>query len=352
MTLEADIDAVRERVADTQALYREVCALMFFRYGETPTANKLYQLVRKGSMSAPAKALRDFWTEVREKSRVDVGQPDLPAEVAHAAGELVARLWRLSADAAGGALEAFRQEAQLEVDAARERASEAEARHASALITIRAAGEKAAADAARIAQLEAELLQQQTAQTLLREQLAGARAETNATTEALADARRDFAAELEKLRQSLSQNEERLAAAEKRALLEIDNERAASGRARKELQLATDRINQLESAHRAERDALRDTVARLTAQQGALERERAGLEAQLSAKDAFLAELGREAESLRHRLAVSDEKAASARPGAVSRRSALPSPVSSARRQRRELKLSDDVFRRRVRAVD
>jgi hypothetical protein len=54
MTLESDIEAVRERASDTQALYREVCALMFFRYGETPTANRLYQLVRKGSMSAPA----------------------------------------------------------------------------------------------------------------------------------------------------------------------------------------------------------------------------------------------------------------------------------------------------------
>ena len=94
MPLEADIEALRERVPDTQELYREVCALMFFRYGETPTANKLYQLVRKGSMSAPAKALRDFWTEVRDKTRVDVGQPDLPAEGATAAANSPAEIGR------------------------------------------------------------------------------------------------------------------------------------------------------------------------------------------------------------------------------------------------------------------
>ncbi len=35
-------------------LYREVCGLLFFRYGVTPTANKLYSLVRKGSMGTPA----------------------------------------------------------------------------------------------------------------------------------------------------------------------------------------------------------------------------------------------------------------------------------------------------------
>lgn len=57
---------------DTQALYREVCVLLFFRHGITPTANKLYQLVRKGSMSAPTEALRTFWADLREKSRVRI----------------------------------------------------------------------------------------------------------------------------------------------------------------------------------------------------------------------------------------------------------------------------------------
>ncbi|MFD2274300.1 DNA-binding protein [Undibacterium arcticum] len=51
----------------TQDLYREVCVLLFFRYGMTPTANKLYQLVRKGSMTAPAEALNKFWEDLREK---------------------------------------------------------------------------------------------------------------------------------------------------------------------------------------------------------------------------------------------------------------------------------------------
>src|SRR3546814_7609903 len=46
--LSRDIETLRERFTQTQELYREVCALLFFRYGVTPTANKLYQLVRKG----------------------------------------------------------------------------------------------------------------------------------------------------------------------------------------------------------------------------------------------------------------------------------------------------------------
>ena len=52
MSLEADIVEVRARIQETQQVYREVCALLFFRYGETPTANRLYQLVRKGSITS------------------------------------------------------------------------------------------------------------------------------------------------------------------------------------------------------------------------------------------------------------------------------------------------------------
>ena len=56
-----EIERLRGQFTETQELYREVCVLLFFRHGITPTANRLYQLVRKGSMSAPAEALRAFW---------------------------------------------------------------------------------------------------------------------------------------------------------------------------------------------------------------------------------------------------------------------------------------------------
>ncbi len=46
--LQSEIDALRAQYPETQDLYREVCVLLFFRHGMTPTANKLYQLVRKG----------------------------------------------------------------------------------------------------------------------------------------------------------------------------------------------------------------------------------------------------------------------------------------------------------------
>jgi hypothetical protein len=51
--LAAEIDRLKAEFPKTRELYREVCALLFFRFGITPTANRLYQLVKRGSMSTP-----------------------------------------------------------------------------------------------------------------------------------------------------------------------------------------------------------------------------------------------------------------------------------------------------------
>ena len=85
--IQAEVEALRGRFSDTKALYREVCALLFFRYGITPTASKLYQHVRKGSMSAPAEALAKFWEDLRGKARVEIDHPDLPVALKEAAGQ-------------------------------------------------------------------------------------------------------------------------------------------------------------------------------------------------------------------------------------------------------------------------
>jgi hypothetical protein len=91
--LQIEIEKLRGEFTETQDLYREVCVLLFFRYGITPTANKLYQYVRRGSMSAPADALNKFWSELREKSRVRIDRTDIPESISLAAGDILAALW-------------------------------------------------------------------------------------------------------------------------------------------------------------------------------------------------------------------------------------------------------------------
>jgi hypothetical protein len=98
--LQTEVDALKKQFSDTKDIYREVCVLLFFRYGITPTANKLYQYVRRGSMSAPAEALNKFWLELREKSRVRVERPDIPDNIASVAGDFIANLWNEAQKAA------------------------------------------------------------------------------------------------------------------------------------------------------------------------------------------------------------------------------------------------------------
>jgi len=349
MTLESDIEAAREHASDTQALYREVCALLFFRYGETPTANRLYQLVRKGSMSAPAKALREFWIEVREKTRVDVGRPDLPAEVAAAAGEFAAQLWRLSADAASAALDAFRQDADAQIAAAHEQARQHDGQRRQAEQQAEQAASDASALRARIGALDARVVELQTANDMLDAQLAASKEQIATAGAALADARRDFAAELAKLRRAHEQNEQRLAAAEKRALLEIEAERVAAQRLRKELQASQERSAALEADHRTQSDALRDELASTRAELAASTARHALSSAQLAEKDASLAERSAAVELLRERIDTMSRQLEAARSTRSTARPARPSREKSGSHSRAASTFSGAGFIRRVR---
>lgn len=259
--IHADVEALRERTPETQDLYREVCTVLFFRYGITPTANKLYQYVRKGSMSAPAEALANFWEDLREKSRVRIEHPDLPEAVKTAAGDLVASLWIQAQAAAQDGLAGFRNEAQAAVLEAQNGKAAAESDRATALAELGLAHHTIQVATERALQLERDLAAEQAGKASLAEQLAAAVRQQMTLEAALAESRRDFAVELEKLRQALQKSEERHEAGEKRALLEIDRERTAS--AKLQTELAQLRKNQMEAAerHRSEAGLLQKELA-------------------------------------------------------------------------------------------
>jgi len=108
--IQEEVDALREQFSNTRDLYREVCALLFFRYGITPTTNKLYQFVRKGSMSVPTEALSNFWKELREKSKTRIEQPDLPEDIGNMAGGMMAKIWSKAQLSAQESLATLRSE--------------------------------------------------------------------------------------------------------------------------------------------------------------------------------------------------------------------------------------------------
>ena len=218
--LQAEIEALRPHFPDTQDLYREVCTVLFFRHGITPTANKLYQLVRKGSMSAPAEALARFWENLREKSRVRIEHPDIPQDLCDAAGDLTAKLWEQARSLADEAAAAVRLDAQQQADAAAQAVEQARQREALLSQDVTAAQAHAGTLADQIRALEQRLAHDEGLRLGLVQQI-----------EQLVSQRQELVTAMETARVA----EQRAADEQKRLLLEVDRERGQAARLQKEL---------------------------------------------------------------------------------------------------------------------
>ncbi|AEI82069.1 hypothetical protein CNE_BB1p06490 (plasmid) [Cupriavidus necator N-1] len=225
--LAGDIAALRGRFPETRALYREVCGLLFFRYGITPTANKLYQLVRKGSMGTPAEVLQAFWQELRGRTRVTIDHPDLPEALKDIAAGAVQTIWQAANEAATGELATLRAEARAAASAAE---AERDAAHAeTARAREAAAALVAQLDTARqaIEAGETALAAERQAHAATQARLEAGRAELEAARRQLAELRTQFSTELERARDQVVIAQERAEASERRALRELDAERTA-----------------------------------------------------------------------------------------------------------------------------
>ncbi|SOF01754.1 replication region DNA-binding N-term [Burkholderia sp. OK233] len=286
--LAAEIERLKVAFPKTRELYREVCALMFFRHGITPTANRLYQLVRRGSMGTPTAVLGEFWTDLREKSRVRIDHPDLPADLQAAAGELVATLWTRSSTAAQAALDALRTEIEAQraearqaVDAARDELGRVE----SALEQRTAALFAAQVEVRELDKAQAEGRAQRQA---LQAELERMREALAARDRELVEVREGFSRDLGKQRDATERAEERFHASEKRALLEIDRERSAATKLQKELDEAARRAEQKDADHRRAAETMQAQLGDARHQAGVLQGH---LDAIRAANSAYAQEL-------------------------------------------------------------
>lgn len=233
--LQAEIEALRPLFPETQDLYREVCVLLFFRHGITPTANKLYQLVHKGSMSAPAEALNRFWATLREKSRIRIEHPDLPEPLRDAAGELVSALWQKAQAAAQEGLFTLRSEAQANVIAAQTEARAAQDVAAAAQEASVSLRQDLQSRDAQLRSVQAELARSQGEASALQRQVNASAEQHRELQDSLNAAQLRFTAELEQQRVSAANAQQQYAADLRRALLEVDRERSGSAKLQKEL---------------------------------------------------------------------------------------------------------------------
>jgi hypothetical protein len=269
--LAAGIDRLKAAFPTTRELVREVCALLFFRFGQTPTANRLYQLVRRGSMGTPAAVLGEFRAELREKSRVRIEHPDLPADLGAAAGERVATLWTRATASAQAELDALRAEVEGERTAAEQRV--AAARDELGRTETALESRTAALLAAQVEVREGEKAQAegQAARQALDAEVSRLKAEAAARDREIEKAREGFSRDLDKLRETAERAEERLRATEKRALLEIDRERGAVAKLQREADEATKRADRRDAEHHRAAEALQAQLGDARHQAGVLQ---------------------------------------------------------------------------------
>ncbi|WP_429551109.1 DNA-binding protein [Paraburkholderia sp. MM5477-R1] len=269
--LAAEIDRLKAEFPKTRELYREVCALLFFRFGITPTANRLYQLVKRGSMSTPTQVLGEFWAELREKSRVRIDHPDLPADLGAAVGELVATLWTRASASAQAELEALRAEVEGQRADAEQRvaAARGELERTETALEQRTAALLAAQ--VEVRGLEKTQAEGHAARQAFEAEIGRLKEEVVARDRELTKVREGFSRELEKLRESAERAEERLRASEKRALLEIDRERGTAAKRQKDLDAAVKRADRCEADHHRAVEALQAQLGDARHQAGVLQ---------------------------------------------------------------------------------
>ena len=313
----AEIDRLKVDFPKTRELYREVCALMFFRFGIIPTANRLYQLVRKGSMSTPTAVLGEFWAELREKSRVRIEHPDLPADLQAAAGELIAALWKRSSTEAAAALDALR--ADVEAEKADVAALQTELSRTETALEQRTAALLTAQ--VRIHELEQARAADEASRRALQAEVDRLKSDNADADRALAQARADFTSQLDRLRDDASRAEDRLRASAKRALQEIDRERLVAARLQKELDAAAARAEQRDTQHRKDLATLQAQLADTQHRCGMLEGQLDGVRA---ANAAYVAELDALRAERAERAARAPARRAPGRPAGGVLRAAKP----------------------------
>lgn len=276
--LRDDVRQLAHQHKDSRRLTLEVCRLLFYRYGEAPNANRVYNLTRKGSLTTITEQVAAFWQGLREQTQVRIPCPGLAEAAADQLGSFLSGLIQDIETRLDSQLDAHREAARDEVRNARLAAKQAEAH-------LEAAGTQARQQKL---ELEAQLSTAAGQLAAAQQELAGERATsahlrteaevwTGRTAEAQAQLRQAqdmFTREVASLRQALATADVRADGAEQRALERIEEER---GHQRKLAARCTQAEQQaVTQARKAE--ALSGQVLTLTGESAMLRGRLAGLE--------------------------------------------------------------------------
>lgn len=268
--IQEEVERLREQCRDTRELYREVCALLFFRYGITPTTNKLYQFVRKGSMSVPTEVLSNFWKELREKSKIRIEQPDLPEDLNNLAGELMTTIWSKAQIAAHESLTALRSEVEAKVTELQAERDTIASNRDVVVLKLRNTEEKLTDQFHRAKELEQLLLSSERQRRSLEHQLSQSKTDLEEIRQAMENNRKHLEAEVARLHESIDDIHELSKKELSQAMREINREQSRVTELETALATARDACSNLQYQHKIETNSLKNQIGDLREKAGEL----------------------------------------------------------------------------------
>lgn len=225
--------AIRETLAPRlaaaktrQAKSRETASLLFFTYGIYPSAALVRGYTQHGSATDINNDLRDFWHELREKTRVRIEAPMLPDELAAVFSEALGNVWEVAVAKADATLDAERQEAAAAVAEARREAEEDRRRRRDAEDRIEASEAELRQERSRREEAEKRVEAQGAEIAVLQSSLATWQQQAETEAKARQEAEERFSRDLEAERTANQRNIEMLDGEVKFAKMQIEAARS------------------------------------------------------------------------------------------------------------------------------
>lgn len=214
---------------------RETATLLFFGHGIYPSAKTVHGYTQHGSLTDINGDLREFWSDLREKTRVKIKAPMLPDEVVDLFSDALARVWELSTDKAHAALDGERQEAAEQVAQAQREAHEADRMYRIAKDDAETSKSELRQERERRETAEKKVEAQAAELEALRSSLAKWQQQAEAAAEARQEAEERFSRDLEAERSARQRDTEMFDGEIKFAKMQIDAARGTERELREQL---------------------------------------------------------------------------------------------------------------------
>lgn len=238
----------------------EAAKVLFFDFGIYPSVTAVYAFVQRGSKTDIAQDLREFWSEVRSKNRIDLDAPYLPEALVATYSQALSQIWDVALTRAEEQFEVHKSIVAQQVVAAQQQAEEAKIEAQNLVDALNDQRQKLLAEVQRReeAEIRAEGLARETA--LLSATITEQKQEVEVARQDALAAQKQFSEDLKQMREKWAKDNEAHQGEIRFAKMQIEaarqseaqvRDRAKSDLAAKDLEVANyqKRLFELEQKH-------------------------------------------------------------------------------------------------------